>query len=45
MKGDKNKLGDLLNDSVKVIKDAKEEAKGPAQISMKTTSKASAKDK
>ena len=48
VKGDKNKLGaikDLLKDCVQVIKDAKEEAKELVQISMKTTSKASAKDK
>ena len=48
VKGDKNKLGvvkDLLKDSVKVIKDAKEEAKELVHISMRTTSKASAKDK
>eukprot|EP00435_Cladocopium_sp_Y103_P000214 s4807_g1.t1 len=48
VKGEKNKLGlikDLLKESVKVIKDAKEEAKELVQISMKTTSKASAKDK
>ena len=48
VKGEKNKLGvlkDLLKDSVKVIKDAKEEAKELVQISMRTTSKASARDK
>ena len=48
VKGDKNKLGvvkDLLKDIVKVIKDAKEEAKELVHISMRTTSKASAKDK
>ena len=48
VKGEKNKLGvlkDLLKDSVKVIKDAKEEAKELVQISMRTTSKAFARDK
>ena len=46
VKGEKNKLQvlkELLAEAVKVVKDAKEEAKELVQISMKTQSKASCK--
>jgi GTPase involved in cell partitioning and DNA repair len=46
VKGEKNKLQvlkDLLAETVKVVKDAKDEAKELVQITMKTQSKASGK--